>query len=688
MNWMNSTLELERLTLLKVMIINALRPERTLYALDLYVTSGIIITLLLSLSPLFTIIIIIKSVFGDDFKWRDYCKLDLQYIIEKDSKASAPVLICSEAGQDLSGKVDSLALSMDKSLLQVAMGSAEGYTEADKSIALASKNGSWVLLRNVHLCPEWLGLLEKRLHGLSAHANFRLFLTCEISPKLPSALLRLSEVVVAEASTGIKANIQRFFNSIPPARIDKAPAERCRLYGLIAWFNAVVQERLRYVPLGWTKRYEFNETDAACALDMIDEWIHEVAAGRAHVNPEDLPWQAIKTLVSESLYGGRIDHPFDQNALDSFIESTFTAKNYSASTPLVVDPNGATILTLPDGLNRQAFEKWIQDLPDANSPAWLGLPLTAESQLQINLGQRTLRKLTMLQGILEETSTTDDNGDSRPQLKGLADTTEKWLTTLPLESSLLKLDVKSTSDVDSTPLHRCLAREVDKGHQVLKKVRADLNLIADYCKGSVKATNYIRDLVSCIVKGNIPPQWRSYYTVLKDMSLSTWIVDFIARTKVLNSYEPVLASPQSKVPKFKYRIGYMFSPETFITATRQYTSHVKKWSLEELELFLEIEKTEIESEQDTIIEELVLEGAIWINESIKLSDELRCKLPPSRLTWRLKNQRPSGSYIQFPIYLNEARNSLVAEVLVATSKDIAAHQWATRSVAFTMQSSL
>ena len=43
MNWMLSTLELERLTLLKVMIINALRPERTLYALDMYVTSGIII---------------------------------------------------------------------------------------------------------------------------------------------------------------------------------------------------------------------------------------------------------------------------------------------------------------------------------------------------------------------------------------------------------------------------------------------------------------------------------------------------------------------------------------------------------------------------------------------------------------------------------------------------------------------
>jgi hypothetical protein len=43
--------------------------------------------------------------------------------------------------------------------------------------------------------------------------------------------------------------------SIPSSRIDKAPAERSRLYGLLAWLNAIIQERLRYAPLGWTKRY-------------------------------------------------------------------------------------------------------------------------------------------------------------------------------------------------------------------------------------------------------------------------------------------------------------------------------------------------------------------------------------------------------------------------------------------------
>lgn len=39
---------------------------------------------------------------------------------------------------------------------------------------------SWVLLRNTHLCPEWLGELEKKLRGLALHPSFRLFLTSEV----------------------------------------------------------------------------------------------------------------------------------------------------------------------------------------------------------------------------------------------------------------------------------------------------------------------------------------------------------------------------------------------------------------------------------------------------------------------------------------------------------------------------
>lgn len=57
----------------------------------------------------------------------------------------------------------------------------------------------------------------------------------------------------------------------------QAPNERARLYFLIAWFHAIIQERLRYAPLGWSKVYEFNESDLRMACDTLDTWLDNVA---------------------------------------------------------------------------------------------------------------------------------------------------------------------------------------------------------------------------------------------------------------------------------------------------------------------------------------------------------------------------------------------------------------------------
>ena len=59
--------------------------------------------------------------------------------------------------------------------------------------------------------------------------------------------------------------------------IFQAPNERARLYFLLAWFHAIVQERLTYAPLGWSKKYEFNESDLKCACDTLDTWIDDTA---------------------------------------------------------------------------------------------------------------------------------------------------------------------------------------------------------------------------------------------------------------------------------------------------------------------------------------------------------------------------------------------------------------------------
>ncbi len=60
----------------------------------------------------------------------------------------------------------------------------------------------------------------------------------------------------------------------------QSPNERARLYFLLAWFHAVIQERLRYAPLGWSKKYEFGESDLRSACDTVDTWLDDTAKVR------------------------------------------------------------------------------------------------------------------------------------------------------------------------------------------------------------------------------------------------------------------------------------------------------------------------------------------------------------------------------------------------------------------------
>jgi dynein heavy chain 1 len=392
-----------------------------------------------------------------------------------------------------------------------------------------------------------------------------------MSHELPSALLRASEVVVAEASTGIKANLQRFWAGIPAARVDRNPAERARLYGLLGWLHAVIQERRRYLPLGWSKQYEFNDSDAACALDVVDQWLDEVAANRAHVAPEDLPWQALRTLLSQSIYGGRVDHPFDQAALDSFINSVLSPRSYEASAVLVSDAQGKAVATLPDGLGRAAFEAWIRELPDSNSPAWLGLPVTAEAALQSSTGHRALHKLAVLQGVAgdeDESGAVDSSSPTRPMdgasanpassspgsgaalQRGLLTAAERWLALLPAASTFAGATdssalVARSSDSGASAVERALARELLHASSALALVSADARALQQYGTGAAKATNAVRELAAAVARGTPPAAWAALFTAAPDQaaSVEAWVADFAARLAALKTLAPLLNRP-------------------------------------------------------------------------------------------------------------------------------------------------
>jgi dynein heavy chain 1 len=71
-----------------------------------------------------------------------------------------------------------------------------------------------------------------------------------------------------EQPAGVRANMKDSLSSLS-LRATKAPVEKARVYLLLSFLHAVIQERLRYAPsLGWKGFWEFNDSDVCFLLSL------------------------------------------------------------------------------------------------------------------------------------------------------------------------------------------------------------------------------------------------------------------------------------------------------------------------------------------------------------------------------------------------------------------------------------
>lgn len=56
--------------------------------------------------------------------------------------------------------------------------------------------------------------------------------------------------------------------------------------------------------------------------------------------PEKVPWDALVTLLSQCIYGGKIDNDFDQRLLMSFLAKLFTPRSFETDFALVANVDG------------------------------------------------------------------------------------------------------------------------------------------------------------------------------------------------------------------------------------------------------------------------------------------------------------------------------------------------------------
>ena len=194
-----------------------------------------------------------------------------------------------------------------------------------------------MLLQNVHLGLGFLDeLLLSVLETENVHETFRLWLTTEVHEKFPINLLQSSIKYTFEPPQGVKAGLKRTYTNISQEQLDisNLPQWKPMLY-TVAFLHTTVQERRKFGPLGWNIPYEFNQGDFNASVQYIQNLLDDLdlkKVGHHHIKEvEDLhiifhtqgiSWGAVRYMLGEIQYGGRVTDDYDKHLLITYSKVT------------------------------------------------------------------------------------------------------------------------------------------------------------------------------------------------------------------------------------------------------------------------------------------------------------------------------------------------------------------------------
>ena len=425
-------------------------------------------------------------------------------------------------------------------------------------------------------------------------------MTTEPSDKFPVTIVQNGTKMTSEPPKGIQQNALKSYRSIKDADFDsctKANAFRRLLWGL-CFFNAVILDRRKFGPLGWNKAYEFSASDLSISMKQLTQFLDFY---------DEVPFQALRYMVAEANYGGRVTDPQDRRCI-----TTLLADYYN---PLMIDeenhelsPSG-TYYVPSDG-TRQDYIQFIQEsIPLNDLTEVFGLHDNADITSAINATDTILGTALSLQP-----RATSSSGKTQDEV--LADTCqgiiEKLPAALPYERAKRNHPVRYEESMN-TVLHQ----EILRFNRLLSVISDSLKNIKLAIKGEVVMSTELEEVGNALFDNKIPASWaKRSYPSLKP--LASYVLDFCERLSFIGKW-----IEEGKPPNF-WISGFYFT-QSFLTGLKQnfarkYTIAIDQinWDYQVMEEGKFDKNTE--APDGAYIYGLYLEGCRWDSEQSVLEE--------------------------------------------------------------------
>ncbi|NXY54865.1 DYH9 protein, partial [Callaeas wilsoni] len=500
-----------------------------------------------------------------------------------------------------------------RNLHNVSLGQGQEVV-AEQALDLAAKEGHWVILQNIHLVAKWLSSLEKKLeqHSEGSHRGFRVFMSAEPAPcpeshLIPQGILENSIKITSEAPTGMHANLHKALDNFSQDTLEMCSQEkefRSILFAL-CYFHAVVAERRKFGPQGWNRSYPFNTGDLTISVSVLYNYLQASSK---------VPYDDLRYLVGEIMYGGHITDDWDRRLCRTYLEEFIKPEMLEGE--LCLAPG----FPLPGNMDYNGYHQYIDDALPPESPYLYGLHPNAEIGFLTQRSEQLLRTVLELQP--RDSSAGQGGVGSREEtVQALL---EEMLEKLTDEFNMAELMAKVE---ERTPYAVVALQECERMNVLTAEIRCSLEELELGLKGELTMTSDMENLQNSLFLDTVPESWmkRSYPSTA---SLGSWFADLLARINELEAWTRDFSLPST------LWLGGFFNPQSILTAIMQTTARKNKWPLDKMTLQCDVTKKSREDfasapREGAYVHGLFMEGARWDAQTGIITDARLKELTPA-----------------------------------------------------------
>jgi len=544
--------------------------------------------------------------------------------VYQDSSPTTPIYFILSPGANVVADVDALAhkIGMKKTVTyhNISLGQGQDVI-AMQHMEYGYKRGHWIFLNNLHLMPRWLAQLENTLREYEQdglHDQFRLLLSSDPSKQIPIGLLERSIKLTNDPPSGIKANLKGSFQSFSKELYEELEPRTRGIMFSLCYFHAIMLERKKFGSKGFNMMYPFSSGDLICSVSVLRNYMETA--------PIKVPWQDLRYLFGDIMYGGHIVDDFDRLMVTKYLEYLMQDQLldeinlYPYSEPNEKDRFLCPNITLP-------YDKVIEHIETelrGTSPLAFGLHPNAAIGFSTDLGE------ALLHTVLELMPQSTQGAEGRGLMHNAAEATSQDILEIFTDVLLDLESIESGAEVMG-PYQNVLMQEAERMNRLLVEINRSLNELNLGFKGDLTMTQSMEELESALANDKVPASWaRLAYPSLR--ALAPWLVDLQNR---LNQLVEWVGNP-SELPLVMWISG-LFNPQSFLTAIMQVTAQAQNLELDKLSIVTEVtKKMEVADitaplREGAYINGLNLEGARWDVQNTCLETskprEMFCPMP-------------------------------------------------------------